>query len=179
MVAPVGAKIVDKARDAGRYGSLGLLTVEVGRAVGGAVIAHVLGENFVPAGIDVGQADGVLVGVRAAQGEHDLAHLRNQLGDDFLTQHAPGGGGVGRGHIAKLRRLSLNGSHDLFILEADVYVDQLGGGVEILRVVIVPEIAALCALDGNVLHGVLCRPGVKIILLGQVQNVLLSGGSLN
>ena len=52
------------------------------RGAGVAVIGAVPGNHLVPAGMQPGHPDGVLVGVRAAVGEEDLVHAGRGVGED-------------------------------------------------------------------------------------------------
>ena len=113
-------------------------------AVGGrAVVAAVGGEHLVPAGVQPGHPDRVLVRLGAAVGEEHLVQVaRRQLGDQ-PGRLAALVVGERRRDGAQRRRLLLDRGDQPRVLVADVDVHQLRGEVEVPVAGVVPEVAAL------------------------------------
>ena len=131
------------------------------RAARGAMVAAVGGEHLVPAGVQAGHPDRVLVGVRAAVGEEDLVEVTGRE----LGQEAGGLGahvvGEGRRDGALPSGVLLDRGDELGVLVADVDVDQLGGEVEVLLPLVVPEVRAAGVCDGQRVDLGLRGPGVE------------------
>src|SRR5699024_2970153 len=120
--------------DAG-YGGFGAPAARVAgqrnRAGGGAVVAAVGGQYFLPTGVVAGHAHGVFVGFGAAVGEK---HLVESIRGDRADQAC----GFGAHVVGKWRRdvgqafgLGLDGGDQLRMLVTEVEIDQLRGKIQI------------------------------------------------
>jgi hypothetical protein len=126
----------------------------------------------VPAGVQAGERDGVLVGLTAAGGEQSLALIPGcDLGQQ-LSQ-APfgfdGDAGVGVGYMC---RLLLYSGDDPGVAMSGIHVHQLRRKVQISLAVGIPEIDAFGLDDGKRLYLPLDGPGEKAILAAQVDDLL-------
>ena len=137
----------------------------------GAVVGAVAGDDLLTARVPAGQLDRVLVGLGAIIGEERCFQVaRRDLGK--LGTLVVGHRGRDR---AQRPRLLHDGLDDLRVLMTQAEVHQLGGEVEVLLAVVVPEVAPQTA--GHRYRGDLRlhRPGVKDVLLVQLAHMLPLG----
>ena len=134
---------------------------DVDRRLRAPVVRAVAGEDLVPAGVEAGHADRVLVGVGPAVGEEDVVEAgRGALGDEARGLR-PGGVGVGGADRAEQIGLVLDCLDDLGMLVADVRVDELGGEVEQRPALAVIDVRARRAGDGHRVERPLSRPRME------------------
>ena len=130
-----------------------------------AVVAAVARDDLVPARHPARELDRVLVRLGAAVREE--RHLQVAGGD--LGEHPP----QRRARLGRHRRpdrgellgLLLDRRHDLRVAVADRDVDELRGEVEVALAVVVPEVPAVGARDGDRVDRILHRPRVEDELL--------------
>ena len=166
------------AGDAGLRRPAARVAGERDRARRRAVVAAVARDDLVPAGVPARELDRVLVRLGAAVREErhrDVA--RRHLGDQARERRARLGRHR-RADRAELVRLLLDRGDEPRMLVADRDVDELRREVEVALAVVVPEVAALGAGDGDRVERVLHRPGVEDVPLRvRRRPALRAGGS--
>ena len=130
---------------------------QVHREVGAAVVGAVRREHLEPAGVQPGHPDRVLDRVCAAVGEEHLVQAargrrRRSAGPPRSGPRSRAVGAIG----AERRRLLLDRRDHPRVLVADVGEDQLGGEVEVLGALVVPD-RDPCAFVTTI--GSIVRPG--------------------
>ncbi len=165
--APVGVR-VEHPDDAGHARLDGPAAGIAGQrhgAVRRSVVGAVPGDDLVPAGVEAGELDGVLVRLRAAvreerDGEVAGRDLREHAAEARarLVRHR-------RADRAELVGLVLDRLDDLRVLVADVDVDELRGEVQVALPVVIPEMTALGTGDRDRVDLALHRPRVEDVLL--------------
>ena len=147
-----------------------------GRAVVGAITRQDLEALAQPpvGGGAARQFDGVLVGVRPAEREQDLAefsagsHVRDSLARQRanLRRHARRG-------VGEFLGLLLHRLDDALVAVPDVDAHGHRVEIEVALVVHVPEIDAFGALDRDRVHFGLRRPGIEDVLFGKRQDLVI------
>jgi hypothetical protein len=126
----------------------------------------------VPAGVQAGGLDGVLVGLTAAGGEQSLAQIPGCNLGQQLSQAAFGFGGDAGVGVGYMCRLLLYSGDDPGVAISCIHVHELRRKVQISLALGIPGIDAF-GLDGRKrLYLALDGPGAKAILAAQVDDLL-------
>src|SRR5690606_12102164 len=163
----VGREEVHDARQAWLVRPAAVLAGERAGARRRAVERAVGGQHLVAPGEHASHLDGVLVRLAAAGGEEGAgalapgAHLGEQRGE--LAAHVVD---QGRGEVAQLGDLFLDGLDHARVTVPEVGGHQAGGQVEVALAGLVEEERALAAHDGGAAHGGLLAPRRQDVLVG-------------
>ena len=130
--------------DAGLVGPAAGVARECYRPRGGAVVGAVAGEDLVTPGHGSGDADGVLVGLGAPEGEERLLDVAGEQLGELAAEQRPGlGGGDGGVGVSERFGLARDRLDDAGVPMADVHAHELAVEVQVALAVGVVEVDAL------------------------------------